>query len=281
MRAWSLAGLMAGALALSACISIRVPEGAYFYPETRLAAEKMVLPPGLPLPAGARTLALRSPVTGRIGATLVDGAAGRPLILFCGGNLFRRAVRGGQTAADLAPFGSVMMFDYPGYGDSEGEARLDQFDAAVRVVAGHARDVARSEGRRLVFWGHSLGGPVCAEAAREFQADALVLQTTTASARAAVNSELGLLRPLARVEIAPALGAFDIVRTLDGYPGRVVVLEAGRDGTLKPALSRALARDLSANGVRVERLVFAEAGHNDVPRQADFTARLTRALAGL
>lgn len=281
MRVLSLVGGIVAALAASACVSVTIPEGAYFYPDARVEAEKIELPLGLPMPQEAQALTFTTPETGRVGATLIDGQVGKPLIVFCGGNLFRRSFRGGQTAADLAPFGSVLMFDYPGYGESEGQATLTDFAAAVRVVATHGRDVARAEGRRLIFWGHSLGGPVCAEAAREMGADALVLQTTTASARAAVDSQVGLMRPLVRVNIAPALGAFDIVRTLDGYPGRVVVLEAGRDTTLKPALSRSLARDLERNGVEVERLVFADAGHNDVPRQPDFTPRLTTALAGL
>ncbi len=85
--------------------------------------------------------------------------------------------------------------------------------------------------------------------------------------------------PLLRFNIAPGLNAINIPASLEGYTGRVVVLEAGKDTTLPPALSRALARDLSASGVEVQRLVFPAAGHNDIGRQPDFQPRLAAALA--
>ena len=74
------------------------------------------------------------------------------------------------------------------------------------------------------------------------------------------------------------MDAIDVPAALRGYPGKIVVIEAGRDDTLPPALSRALARRLEAQGNTVERLVFPAAGHTDVGRQPDFTARLQAAL---
>ena len=97
---------------------------------------------------------------------------------------------------------------------------------------------------------------MCAEAARLIRADAVVLEATTPTARAAVDQMLGLWRPLIRVQMADALAAIDVPAMLDGYPGRVVVLEAGRDQTLPPALSRILAKALETRGVDVRRLVF-------------------------
>ncbi|RZJ39672.1 MAG: hypothetical protein EON86_13975 [Brevundimonas sp.] len=86
------------------------------------------------------------------------------------------------------------------------------------------------------------------------------------------------MRPFVRVTLAPAMNEIDVPASLRGYPGKIVVIEAGRDDTLPPALSRALARRLAAQGNTVERLVFPRAGHTDVARQPDFTARLQAAL---
>ncbi len=272
----ALAGLLLGG-----CLSMDVPEGAFFYPDARLAAEKITLPPDDPMAFPTESLGL-SYAAGRIGATRVrTGRAAAPLILFCGGNLFRRSAGAGKTAAKLAPFGDAILFDYPGYGETAGEADYANFDAAGVVVADAARAQADAEGRKLIAWGHSLGGPVCAQAAQHMGADALVLETTTPSTRAAVETMVGWARPFVRVNVAPNLNSIDVPATLRAYQGRVVVLEAGRDDTLPPALSRRLARELQAQGNQVERLVFPRAGHGDVADQPDFKARLAAALNGL
>ncbi|WP_420478492.1 alpha/beta hydrolase family protein [Brevundimonas sp. FT23028] len=279
LRKIRVTGLIAvAALSLTACVKVDVPERAFFWPDARLARENITLPANPP-PEGAETLVLRY-AEGPIGATRVRSAdAARPLILFCGGNMFRREASGGSRADILAPFGDALMFDYPGYGDTAGLDTFANFRAVGEVVADEARRQADAEGRRLIVWGHSLGGIVCSEMAARTRADILVLETTTPGARATVEQQVGLMRPFVRVTLAPALETVDIPAALNGYAGKVVVLEAGKDDTLPPALSRRLARALEAQGNRVDRIVFPAAGHNDVGRQPEFAARLTAALA--
>nr|WP_295234660.1 alpha/beta fold hydrolase [uncultured Brevundimonas sp.] len=262
---------------LAGCLTVNVPEGQFFYPDTRVQAEKLILAPGPAIP-GAETLSLPF-AGGAVAATRVrTGRADAPLILYCGGNLFRRGVSGAQVANELAPFGDVLMFDYPGSGDTPGQASFATYRDAGEVIAATARAQADAEGRRLIAWGHSLGGPICAEAARVIRADALVLEATTPTARAAVDSMVGLWRPIVRVQLAEPLTTVDVPATLDGYSGKVVVLEASRDTTLPPVLSRKLAHDLRARGVNVERLVFARADHGDIPSQPDFVTRVGATL---
>ncbi|MET3836323.1 pimeloyl-ACP methyl ester carboxylesterase [Brevundimonas sp. UYEF29] len=262
---------------LAGCLTVNVPEGQFFYPDTRVQAEKLILAPNPAIP-GAEILSLPF-AGGAVAATRVrTGRADAPLILYCGGNLFRRGVSGAQVANELAPFGDVLMFDYPGSGDTPGQASFATYRDAGEVIAATARAQADAEGRRLIAWGHSLGGPICAEAARVIRADALVLEATTPTARAAVDSMVGLWRPIVRVQLAEALTTVDVPATLDGYSGKVVVLEASRDTTLPPVLSRKLAHDLRARGVNVERLVFARADHGDIPSQLDFVTRVGAAL---
>lgn len=277
-RTAMVAATLALPFALIACMKVNVPERAFFWPDARLARENITLPSNPP-PANSETLVLHY-AEGPIGATRVRSpGATRPLILFCGGNMFRRSAAGGSRAEILAPFGDPLMFDYPGYGDTAGLDTFANFRAAGEVVADEARRQADAEGRRLIVWGHSLGGIVCSEMAVRTRADVLVLETTTPGARATVEQQVGLMRPFVRVTLAPALETIDIPAALNGYPGKVVVLEAGKDDTLPPALSRSLARRLEAQGNRVERIVFPAADHNDVGRQPDFTPRLTAALA--
>lgn len=266
------------ALALAGCIKVNVPEGAFFYPEARLQAENIVLPDSDPWP-GAETLSIPYP-GGAVAATRIrTGDATKPLILFCGGNMFRRRVNTFSAARKLTPFGDVLMFDYPGYGDTPGQADVAGFRATGEAMAAAARAQADAEHRPLIAWGHSLGGPICSEAARLARADALVLEATTPSARAAINEQAGLMGAFLRFNIAPGLETINIPASLEGYPGRVVVLTAGKDDTLPPALSRRIARDLTAQGIEVQHIVFPAAGHNDIGRQPDFQPRLAAALA--
>ena len=276
IRSVAMAGAMAAGLA--GCVPVNVAEDAFFWPDERLARESIVLQPDPP-PTGAETLTLPY-AHGTIAASRIRSTdAGRPLILFCGGNRFRREAAGGSAARKLAPFGDVLMFDYPGYGDTSGATDFANFRAVGGVMARTARAQADAEGRRLLVWGHSLGGIVCSEAAKAARADALVLETTTPGARATVENQVGLMRPFVRINIAPSLTSVDVPGLLDGYAGPIVVLEAGRDETLPPALSQKLTRELTARGHEVQRLVFPEAGHNDVGQQPDFNARVADALA--
>lgn len=264
-------------IGLSGCFKVNVPEGNFFYPDERVRAENMTLP-SAPPPAGSQVLTL-SYEGGAIGATRVrTAAAPRPLILFCGGNLFRRSSGGAVVAEKLGPFGDVLMFDYPGYGDTDGTASFAGFEAVGGAMAREARAQADAEGRPVIAWGHSLGGIVCSAIAKEVQADVLVLETTTPSARAAIDEMVGLARPLVRVNMAPALAAVDVPGSLDGYQGRILVLEAGKDETLPPALSRRLACELRARGHDVQTLVFPQASHADVGQQPDFERRVAEAL---
>lgn len=269
----------AAAISVGGC-SVNVPENAFLYPDTRIAAEKIELTPGPAMPPSAQPLTLPYAggqlATTRLSSTKDDQA---PLILFCGGNMFRQSAYGGLVGGQLAAFGDVLLFDYPGYGASTGASDIASMKAAVAAMAARARAIADQEQRRLILWGHSLGGTVCAEAATQAKADILVLETTTPSARAMLKEALGWKRFLIHVRLAPRLAEIDIPSTLADYPGQVIVLEARRDTVLPPVLSRRLAQALTAEGVSVDHLVFAEAGHNDVHSQPDFTSRMAEALA--
>ena len=269
----------AAAISAAGC-SVNVPENAFLYPDARIAAEKIELTPGPAMPPSAQTLTLPY-AGGQLATTRLSSAKGdqAPLILFCGGNMFRQSAYGGLVGGQLAAFGDVLLFDYPGYGASTGASDIAGMKAAVAAMAAHARAIADREQRRLILWGHSLGGTVCAEGAVNAKADVLVLETTTPSANAVMQEALGWKRFLIRVRLAPPLAEVDIPSTLADYPGRIIVLEAGRDTVLPPVLSRRLAQALTAKGRSVDHLVFAEAGHNDVHSQPDFTSRMAEALA--
>jgi hypothetical protein len=107
----------------------------------------------------------------------VPGASGKPLILFCHGNagnishrienlyLFRR-----ETGV------SVFIFDYRGYGKSEGTASEEGTYADARG----ALEWLENRGwkpERMIYFGRSLGAGVAVQMALEKQPAGLVLET--------------------------------------------------------------------------------------------------------
>lgn len=268
----STAAVCAAASFLAACTSLSVPEDAFFWPETRVLQENLTLLADPP-PAGAEDFTVAYS-EGAVAATYLRSEAPGTLILYCGGNTFRRRSGGGSAAVKLNPFGDAILFDYPGYGETDGQATIANFQAVTGAMATAARRRGDADGLSLIAWGHSLGGAVCSEAARAADADLLILETTPPGAQSLIDSRLGLLRPFVRVDIDPAFAAFDVPRSLSGYDGRVVILEAGRDETLPPVLNRRLAATLRAQGQRVELLSFPNADHHGIGSQSDFRARL-------
>ena len=221
--------LGAGALAIGA--------GSICLASTASAAAHRVMEPvrGMRLPLGGQEIAIDI-IQGRSGT-----ARKRPVILYCGGADFVRAQDGARVTRTLREFGDVVVWDYPGRGQSTG---FPDPLTAERVVRGLARWISRqAEGRPLIVWGHSLGGFVGSQIVRHANADALILETAAPGAKAALDAA-GVVVPDAFQRLLPFLARYDIPNALRTYKGRVLVLGAGRDRVLPVQLSQSLASSI-------------------------------------
>ncbi|MEM7728897.1 MAG: alpha/beta fold hydrolase [Pseudomonadota bacterium] len=205
-----------------------------------------------------------------IALTTVGPSEG-PLIVSCFGNASDRYEQGADYAAKILPFGQVLLWDYPGYGDSGGKPGAD---ALERVVGDFVPWIEAQAGSRpIVYWGHSLGGFVCANlAARTRKVAAVVLETTAPSVGAVARTWTPSGLPL-RVTYDAALSRFDIPDALAGVDAPVLILGAGRDRVLPVSLSRELADALP----RATYLELPEATHFS----AGFDPRAQAAVAAL
>ena len=160
--------------------------------------------------------------------------------------------------------------------EAERELGLPIPDEALAQMRAHLDDAdlavaARYERRfRHDVMAHVHAFADQAPAARPF------LHLGATSAFVTDNADLVVMRDGLRLLLGRVVA---VLSALEGFAGKILVLEAGRDETLAPALSRRLERELKARGLRVERLVFPDAGHNDVGRQPDFESRVAAALA--
>jgi fermentation-respiration switch protein FrsA (DUF1100 family) len=112
--------------------------------------------------------------------------AGEPLVIWFhgnGGNITDRA----EIAAELASRGvSVFVFDWRGYGKSEGTPN----ENALYKDAIAAYDVMK--GRDVVLYGESLGGPYAAYVAKHRKAKAVIIENSFPSLAAMGNRLYGL-----------------------------------------------------------------------------------------
>ena len=136
--------------------------------------------------------------------TLADGTkiharwASHPLttdaILFChgnGGNIegWCRAVKDAHHQMHA----SVLIFDYPGYGRSQGKPSEAGCYAAAEAAYRWLTEVARLPPERVMIWGESLGGGVAVELASRKPHRALVLVRTFTSLPEVADDQFPLL----------------------------------------------------------------------------------------
>jgi fermentation-respiration switch protein FrsA (DUF1100 family) len=168
------------------------------------------------------------------------------------GNLTNRA----DMAVEHAKRGiTVFVFDYRGYGKSEGRAS----ESKLRIDALAAFDFVRAGGaKNIVLYGESVGGPYAAWVAKERKdaVRAVILENTFPSLKDMGNA---LYRPLPLGWMAPfALRTTDWLNEA-GVP--VLVMHGTRDGVIPYALGRKL-----YDGLRVPKeMLTSHAGHCEIP----------------
>lgn len=178
-----------------------------------------------------------------------------PLLLWFHGNGGNLTLRG-DMAAELARRGvSVFVFDYRGYGRSEGTPG----EAALFKDSTAAFDyVARTlKPPRIALYGESLGGPYAAYVAKHRKVHCVVLENTFPSLRALGNA---IYRPLPLGLTAPlALRTTDWLNEA-GVP--VLVMHGRNDAVIPFELGQQLYDGLR---VKKELLVSESAGHSEIP----------------
>ena len=196
----------------------------------------------------------------------------RPLVVHCAGNAGDRYNSGANYAVKALPWADVLVFDYPGYGDTPGPTSAVAFESVARKLSDYV--ILQSENRKLVFWGQSLGGFVCSQLAADIPtSDGLILETTAPNATAVAKAWTpNYARLFVRTRVAPSLARYDVVNAAAHVKGPVLVLGAAKDEVLPVALARQVADGLKSRKANVTYKEFPNATHMNVPSQADFNS---------
>lgn len=210
-----------------------------------------------------------------IGITHAHHPQSRVLIVFCGGDSFHRSVEGGEALEALAHDADVVLFDYPGYGESTGTPTPAVILETAMAVYDYAAGLEATAGKKRVVYGFSLGGLVAAQVVGSRPVDGLVLEATAQNADSWARSQIPWYwKPMVRLRIERDLASVDAVSALQQFRGRVLLLGSHADRQAPAALTLQLHLRLHQAGVRAERVLFEGAAHGDIPHAAGFDSLL-------
>ncbi len=208
-----------------------------------------------------------------IGITHAHHPQSRAVIVFCGGEGFHRSIEGGEALEALARDADVLLFDYPGYGDSTGTPAPAVILETALAVYDYAASLETSAGKRRVLYGFSLGGMVAAQVARNRAADGLILEASAPNAESWARSQIPwYAKPLVTPRIEPELAAVDTLSALRQFRGEVLVLTSKADRQAPAALSSRMHRQLQRAGVNAQLVRFERASHGSIPYAPEFTS---------
>jgi pimeloyl-ACP methyl ester carboxylesterase len=203
-----------------------------------------------------------------IHASPANAKAGEPLIVYCGGNASDMINRGVYYVNKLLPWGELLLWDYPGFGHSNGAPWASSFDDVFAEMVPWIDEQAKD--RPLVLWGHSIGGLICSRIARTSrEVDAIILETTALSPQRLAKDRTWAL-PIVDVQVQGDWRSFDIPEMLSAFAGPVMVIGAEEDKTLVVNLAREVDAALKAKGLDVTYVEYAGKGHMDAALHSGF-----------
>jgi fermentation-respiration switch protein FrsA (DUF1100 family) len=150
---------------------------------------------------------------------------------------------------------NVLMFDYRGYGRSEGSPDEEGIYKDGRAVFDYALKLPEVNPRRVVLWGTSLGGAVAVDVALHRRAAGLILESTFSSAKDVARA----VYPFLPVHLV-LRSQFNSAEKIQNITIPVLVMHGNRDSIIPIALGRKLFR--AANDPK-EFYEITGADHND------------------
>jgi fermentation-respiration switch protein FrsA (DUF1100 family) len=165
---------------------------------------------------------------------------GRPgsqgAVLFCHGNAGNLSYWALWTTALSNALGEpILIFDYPGYGHSEGKPSEAGCYAAADAAYDWLVHSQRIAPARITLFGESLGGGVATDLASRRPHRALVLAKTFTSI-----PDMARTRPLTSASTSLVHNSFDNLAKIDRCTGPIFIAHGDRDRLIPQSQSRQL-----------------------------------------
>lgn len=150
---------------------------------------------------------------------------------------------------------NVLMYDYRGYGRSEGSPDEEGVYKDGRAVFDHALKLPEVNARRVILWGTSLGGAVAVEVATHRKVAGLILESTFTSAKDVAR----VVYPFLPVQFFMRT-KFNSIEKIKALSVPVLVIHGSHDTIIPPGLGRKL---YNAANEPKEFYEIPGADHND------------------
>lgn len=195
----------------------------------------------------------------------------RPLILMCMGNGSDRYSAAVKYARRRIKFGNIIVFDYPGYGDSNRVASID----SLRDMYANLNNLIKKKSRESEFfvaWGHSLGGFLCSElATKSTIIDMVIVENSARNVDEVMKSILPwYIKSVVNLKVAESLREYDNFQALASFSGSILILAGSKDDVLPPELALSLYTSLKKVNSDVRYFEFENGGHTNSFEQPKF-----------
>jgi len=195
-----------------------------------------------------------------ISAWYVPSSMDRGTVLFCHGNA-------GNISGRLPTIGifhalglNVMIFDYRGYGDSEGSPGEKGTYLDAGAAWDHLIDVRKAKPERIVVFGRSLGGAVATKLAIDRKPAAAILESTFTS----IPDLAGRMYPIYPIRLLARV-RYDTIKRIGDLNCPVLILHSPDDEIIPYAHGR----KLFEAAPEPKQFVEMTGGHND-PRPSNY-----------
>ena len=274
MRPWFL--VLLALVTLPGCSTIQIGESDVFLPKPSVTPATFDRP-------GVTLTEHRVPVEDTVAVDLwhLTQPDAEATVLFFGGNGFYLVQSLGYIDALTRLPVNVVLWDYRGYGTSDGSPSVPAFKRDALNVYAYATDTLGADPKRLVVHGHSLGTFLASYTAQQRTVGGVVLENPATDVDGWVDSVIPwYIRLFVNVEVAETLRGesnIDRIRDLD-VP--IVIAGGADDNVTSPDMARALHEAAPHS----ELVIVDGTGHNGVydaeAYQAAYRALLERMLQG-
>lgn len=248
--------LVSASLVLTACSSITIGEQDVLYPKPSVTPQTFDLE-GVSLTD--TSIAVTDSVD--VNAWHLTQPNAQATVLFFGGNGFYLVQSKGYLRALTRPPVNALLWDYRGYGRSDGAPGVNELREDALAV--YDSLVARPEVApdRLLVWGHSLGSFLATHVATQREVAGVVLENPATN----VDDWVGHLIPwyvrlFLGVDVDPVLRGESNVERVRGLNVPLLVVAGGEDNVTSPEMAREL-HDVA--GSEQKQLIVVEDGsHN-------------------
>jgi len=248
--------LCVGSIVLVGCSAITIDEETVFQPKPSVTPETF--------PLDDADLTVRSiPVADSVSVNAwhLTQSAAEATVLFFGGNGFYLVQSRGYLRALTRPPANALLWDYRGYGRSDGSPSAEALRHDALAVYDSLVAQPDVSPDRLLVWGHSLGSFMATHVATERTVGGVVLENPATN----VDDWKGHLFPwyvrlFLGVQIDPALQQDDNLERVRRLDAPLLVVGGSEDPVTDPEMARRLHAEA---GSEQRRLVVVKGGaHN-------------------